>query len=365
MSIKDLKMTGNDSVVDNHLPENREYQLTVRYNEMRLLETLITSDMRKLATTLGTDFTGLEHSVKTASSVEDKLKRSEKELGSNFKEMNALSEFKDIIRYTEICNHDDIMRVAKHTIENLQERGYILSGIRNYYLNPYPDTGYQGLHLNFITPYGQEIELQVHSEESFAVKEKAHYLYEKIRQVGSFKEDKELLKEKINQIHSSIAKPFGYEEFPFKYDLSEKKEIMDALKCNVDVYIVESTFYEKPYALSYSVELNDEQLLCGFENVYTDGSARVYRNNIRDGVAIYSSLDKNGVEISTRSATQKEITLEKALEIANKAEELHVEWMSKNFSGKNREDLNINIEESIERTAPTVSSMEIDGPELF
>lgn len=38
----------------------------------------------------------------------------------------------------------------------MEKQGYALSGVKNYFSHPYPDTGYKGMHLNFISPYGQE-----------------------------------------------------------------------------------------------------------------------------------------------------------------------------------------------------------------
>ena len=43
------------------------------------------------------------------------------------------------------------------------------------------------MHLNFISPYGQEIELQVHSKSSFDAKQEGHTLYERIRKMSTLK----------------------------------------------------------------------------------------------------------------------------------------------------------------------------------
>lgn len=94
-----------------------------------------------------------------ASSVEDKLLRSEaahSKDGRSFFPKDSLLQFKDAIRYTEICDHDNITQITKRTIDAMEKQGYALSGVKNYFSHPYPDTGYKGMHLNFISPYGQE-----------------------------------------------------------------------------------------------------------------------------------------------------------------------------------------------------------------
>ena len=143
-------------------------KLFYEYNKIRVIEPLITSAINNVADNLETEFSGLEYSVKTAPSVEDKLLRAEKrDTSGRFSPKRELANFKDMIRYTEICNHRDIASVTKDTIEFMKEQGYTLSGTKNYYTHPFGATGYKGIHLNFISPYGQEIELQVHSKESF------------------------------------------------------------------------------------------------------------------------------------------------------------------------------------------------------
>jgi hypothetical protein len=358
-------MTGNRGIIDKYLC-NSDPELTLIYNEMRVLEPLITADMQQLSSSLGTGFAGTEFSVKTASSVEDKLQRAENEIqqdqsliGHRFDPRSTLYALKDVIRYTEVCEHDTIMSVAKSTISELEDKGYTLSGIRNYYTAPYPDTGYQGLHLNFITPYGQEIELQVHSQESFEAKQAGHKLYEQIRSVSTLESDKEAMKMQINQVHSSIPKPQGYESLPVKYDLPDKDKIISERRARVDVDINMTSLEMRPNVMTYAVAMDDQVLLTGFESIFSDGSARSYQNNMRDGFAKYGSINKDGVEIATHEAPQRDVTMEYAMEITAQSEYKHVQWMELNFSAHEREGLEDIIHlspELIDRDQETVIS---------
>lgn len=344
MEKQERHITGTMGMVDNRF-SNKYESVNAIYQEIRALEPIITADMQNLANTIGTSFIGTEYSIKTASSIEDKLKRAEQVfernkniLDNGFTPKQQLKHFKDIIRYTEICQHSDIMKTAKQTIEHLESQGYVLSGIRNYYINPYPDTGYRGLHLNFITPYGQEMELQVHSQESFDAKQTGHSLYEQIRSISTLEADKEQLKNEIKLVHGTISKPKGYSELPYKYDLPNKEQIINKLQNNIDIYIEEAEPTDRPFIKIYSIYKNDEQLLTGFECMFSDNSVRVYQNNVRDGIAKYGAVNKHGSEIITHDAPQRELSREDIVKLAFNAERNHAQWMERNFANKERED---------------------------
>lgn len=344
--------TGNKGLIDNTFIKYK----TIRdeYNEIRVLEPLITFDMFKLANELKTNFIGTEYSVKTASSIEDKLDRIEEEIKEEnknkpfyeqimFNPEDRLLELKDVIRYTEICDHDDIFEIASKTTKYLESCGYIKSGHKNYYLKPYPETKYQGLHLNFITPYGQEIELQVHSKESFIAKQRGHDAYSIVRSVSASKEQKDKCSKEMINIHKSVSKPKNYENMEYEFKLENKNEIIKERKFNTNIkyYFMQDN---KTTASTYSVSLNGENLLIGFENHYSDGSATSYQNNIKEGFAKYISVTHDGKEIETYNAKQKEYTLEQAMSIAMYTENMHKEYMQNNFKNAEKERLNIENE---------------------
>ena len=195
-------MSGGKAAANRIIP-GFDDRLNEEYEKTRMLEPLITADIRKVTSQLGTGLTGVEFSVKTGTSIADKLERAKQyadearakiaflggKTAGKFDPHAELAKMKDVIRYTEICPHDDIISTTKRTIEEMKKQGYELSGVKNYYANPFTGTGYMGVHLNFISPYGNEFELQVHSKESFDVKQKGHDLYEKIRAVGTRPED--------------------------------------------------------------------------------------------------------------------------------------------------------------------------------
>ena len=72
-------------------------KLFYEYNKIRVIEPLITSAINNVADNLETEFSGLEYSVKTAPSVEDKLLRAEKrDTSGRFSPKRELANFKKI-----------------------------------------------------------------------------------------------------------------------------------------------------------------------------------------------------------------------------------------------------------------------------
>ena len=337
-------------MIDHIIPPNdrteEEYQrMQDTYDKIRVLEPLISSDMNDIAKELGTSFDGMEYSVKTASSISDKLKRMQKNyveqysktgLSHPFSEADILAKMKDIVRYTEICDHEEIFNVAKDTIASLSDRGYVISGIKNYFKSPYPNTGYMGLHLNFISPYGQEIELQIHSPESFKAKQDGHHLYEFIRshQVP----EKDEYQERIREIHKSIPKPQGYDTLDTwpktrkdkQRIVSENTRIQTELKKSMNV-LIEKSSCNHVNSMVYKISKNGEPLFHGFENIGSDGSVFFYQYNEKTEEGSVGSLTPGGNASKEYSAKNIEFTVEETLQMALDREITHEKWIQEHF----------------------------------
>lgn len=223
------------AAVNDKMKKYTQYQ--DEYDRLRASEYLITKDLLNVSNNLNTSWQGLEYSIKTAGSIEDKLDRITVD-NPNLLNMQLKYILNDIFRYTQICKHEEIFNVAKKTITELENKGYILSLVNNYYKNPNSMTGYKGLHLNFITPSGLNLEIQVHSNESFMIKQKSHTLYEELRAVTTTDKDKEKISKEILDIHKKIKNPPGYLELD-NYLLSKSKRIkyMKELKGNLSTKI--------------------------------------------------------------------------------------------------------------------------------
>lgn len=330
----------------NHKNEFMGQEAEALYNRIRFTEPLITKDMDEITKSHGTRLAGLEYSVKTADSVSDKLMRIEKESHRKFGNLDKEREvriMKDIVRYTEICAHSKIFDTARESRKELEKRGYVLSAVRNYYKNPYPETGYMGLHMNFITPYGQEVEFQVHSQESFDVKQEGHELYEKIRSVSATIADKDQLKEDLYDLHQSIERPEGYKAvdnylMPYK----ERRSLIAERSSQVKVKLErtrDSADRSIPPVVKYEVIQNGKVVLKGFECEFSDQGVWRYVAD-RENAGI-TAINKNSTVISSKPAKIEDVSLNRIISWVQRQEKAHDAWMRENYAEKMMEDLGI------------------------
>lgn len=182
-------LSGTIAAVDNTpIPKDvEEYYLKARFSEKLVTRDLL--DITGNGTQADLGFAGLENSVKTPKSFTEKIERIMSKNPEISRE-ECVRDLRDTVRYTRLCKAEDIANETDKIIKELKERGYAFCTLNNYYAHPYNPTNYRGIHLNFISPQGNLMELQIHSPESFKAKQEGHELYEKIRSVSA---DSELL----------------------------------------------------------------------------------------------------------------------------------------------------------------------------
>lgn len=334
------------AMVDHTLKSDKFKSLSKEYNKIRVIEPLITSDVKNVTKDLKTSLSGLKFSVKTASSTEDKLSRNEKYLSdkdSFFSPKDRLHQFKDIVRYTEICNHEDIAQVTKRTIDLMEKQGYVLSGIKNYFSNHFPDTGYKGMHLNFISPYGQEIELQVHSKESFDTKQNGHVLYEQVRKTSVLKKDAILLNQKMHDLYANIKKPPRIDEIRnYRMPSWKKEKILKEGRENTSVMYENERTKSGAEAICFSVyyKNNKVPILEGYENQYPDKSVKHYHinRNSQNEFAIITSIDNKGNEIASHDSAIHSKTLEEVSHAADITITKHAELIEEFYPNAENEE---------------------------
>ena len=155
-------MTGTNSLISNFKIYK---ELNSSYDKIRFFEPLIAKDIVALSDELNTELVELENSVKTAKSIEEHLNIERYYFNNTiFDAKKSLKRLKDIIRFTQVCDNANIVKITKQTIEKLEGKDYKLLNIENYFDKPITDTGYVGIHLNFISPFGQIMEVQIHTK---------------------------------------------------------------------------------------------------------------------------------------------------------------------------------------------------------
>lgn len=310
--------------------ENEELNYT--YKKIKALEVITSNTINNVAKSQGNYLIGQEYSLKSIESIKDKLERiKHKNLNKEFNEKEELLKFKDIIRYTQISSTDNIINTANNTIDALTQLGYVHTGTSNFYKNPYPVTGYMGIHMNFITPQGQEIEIQIHSEESFEAKQKGHELYEKLRSVAQHSGVGEMSREEtikeINTIHQSVKIPYNYQELDnYSMDTQTKENIKNKRRLQTQINIE-----EKENCQIIFVSNDNKILYTGFEITFSDKSKWIYQNDLINKEANLFSLTKNGDIISSnRIEPVIKLNIDGIINIKNNQEQEHNNFMKKN-----------------------------------
>jgi len=177
-------LSGTIAAIDNTpIPKDvEEYYLKARFAEKLVTRDLLDITGDDAQVDLG--FAGLEYSVKTPRSFAEKIERVMSK-NPEISRKECVQDLRDTLRYTRLCKAEDIANETDKMISRLKEKGYTFCTLNNYYMHPYIPTNYRGIHLNFISPQGNLIELQIHSPESFKAKQEGHELYEKIRSVSA------------------------------------------------------------------------------------------------------------------------------------------------------------------------------------
>ncbi len=188
-----------DHIIKGASPETQRI-----YDQARANERLITPVMTEIAEELGCEMTGLEYSVKTASSVADKLERKAVE---GITEIEAISKMNDLVRYTQMGAHDSLVANAVSTKGMLEAKGFEVTEVDNKWLKQ--DAVYKGIHMTVRSPEGQSFELQFHSSESMAVKNENHKMYEEARKVGTSEARRKELQAKMKSNTASMPDPAG------------------------------------------------------------------------------------------------------------------------------------------------------------
>lgn len=193
--------------------KNSSEEAQKAYDKARESEAQITHDLVGIASQSGTEMYGLDYSVKTAKSVEEKIGRKNEQyakIGIKKSDAETVREMGDLVRYTQLCDHDKIADTAKATLSSLRSKGYEITEVDNKWMDK--GSTYKGLHIAAKDKRGQTFELQIHSPESMMVKEQNHVQYEVSRKPETSPYVKRRLEEEMANRSAGMRIPKGMDD---------------------------------------------------------------------------------------------------------------------------------------------------------
>lgn len=170
---------------------------------------------------------GLEHSIKSETSLSRKLL-----LLAHTKNVTidqAALKVEDVLRYTFVCQDTSFVKTTKSVLKTLtEEKGYKVKAFSNSfgtkayhygdetYLGVDP-SGYKGINVALVSPEGINLEVQFHSEKSYAIQLRTHGLYEIIRSEKTTPEEKAKAVAARKQINAEFHpdRSFAKIKYPF------------------------------------------------------------------------------------------------------------------------------------------------------
>jgi GNAT superfamily N-acetyltransferase len=142
------------------------------------VEPEITKDVSSIAKALGGVLKSLEQRIKTSKSLARKIDKDAEDDYKGDRGEAALS-ISDAIRYTMVTNTKNYVQTIKEARERFLALGYKLENEKNFWKSD----EYKGYTLKLVSPEGYAVEFQVHTDESYEIKEDLHELYKELRAI--------------------------------------------------------------------------------------------------------------------------------------------------------------------------------------
>jgi hypothetical protein len=112
----------------------------------------------------------------------------------------------DVLRYSVGVDHpDQLVRAARRMVDEMTARGWSMESAHHSY---HQGSRYKGLHF-FLRGYGQVIEIQVHSRQSIAVKERTTEPYEIFRDDTRTRAEQEAAQDLCIEYSEPMTQPAG------------------------------------------------------------------------------------------------------------------------------------------------------------
>lgn len=188
--------------------------LKPRYDAVIARSAKIAGDMENAVRASGGELYGKEHGIKGVASLERKIRDKISKAGERKVEGNhsakIFSNMTDIVRFTALFDAQSLAKNTERLVEKLKIMGYHLIEVNNKWLDTVQP--YRGLHFLF-SKNGETFEVQVHSPNSMAMKDKLHSLYEISRDTTRPAAERIAAKRKQAELAKGCVMPKGVDKF--------------------------------------------------------------------------------------------------------------------------------------------------------
>lgn len=168
------------------------------------VERAVTQDMQRLENAHA-QLLGLDYRMKTEDSLARKIASDAREQDISCDE--AAGGMHDVLRYTLAIDRDRYQEAVPAVLASLSAQGYTIERFRNAWGGRY----YQGVNVQLKNPDGVPVELQLHTPQSFAIKQASHGVYEIRRDPRATDEEKEKARRLSLAYNAQVQVPEGAE----------------------------------------------------------------------------------------------------------------------------------------------------------
>lgn len=115
----------------------------------------------------------------------------------------------DALRYTAVFNPDTMVEDSQKLFDHLQSQGHTVSSVENTF---HHGQVYSGVNANMVAPNGVPYELQIHTPQSIAIKNKIHHDYEIVRDPNASLAERKLAYNRMFALNTLLQRPAGFEK---------------------------------------------------------------------------------------------------------------------------------------------------------
>lgn len=198
------------SYIDPTITEDQEAarveELAHRYYTLAVeKEPRITKDIVEISEMTGSRLAHLAKRIKEEDSLKRKLDKTVKE--ENITPDEAIEDFSDCVRYTDVSPTEGFTEHFRTFREELLSRNYVIVRVKNTLADP--ALPYRGINTYVQDPNGYWFEIQFHTDESYEALRANHKLYREQREVTTPQERKEEIAQLMMDASSKVPVPEG------------------------------------------------------------------------------------------------------------------------------------------------------------